>query len=204
MIEVSDSGQPTSFTGNAGKSERWGSELELQWSPLDELLLSASWAHLDGDFDEYPARCGTGAYLGTCINTNDIARRTNAADDQLSLVGDWVFASTDWADFMAHVEVLWRDETYASPLWGGTYEIEGGSYPYIFDDIVMRDRTIVNARLGIENVELSSGTLRAALWAKNLLDEEYNTYGINFSSLGPVTAQYGEPLTWGVDLTWEF
>ncbi len=115
-----------------------------------------------------------------------------------------MFASTDWADFMAHVEVFWQDETYGSPLWGGSYEIEGGSYPYIFDDIVMRDRTIVNARLGIENVELSSGTLRAALWAKNLLDEEYNTYGINFSSLGPVTAQYGEPLTWGMDVTWEF
>ncbi|MCG3170056.1 MAG: Vitamin B12 transporter BtuB [Pseudomonadales bacterium] len=204
MIEVSDSGQPTSFTGNAGKAERWGSELELQWSPLDNLLLTASWAHLDGDFDKYPAQCGTGAYLDTCIETNDIARRTNAPDDQLSLVGDWVFASTDWADFMAHVEVFWQDESYGSPLWGGSYEIEGGSYPYIYDDIVMRDRTIVNARLGIENVELSSGTLRAALWAKNLLDEEYNTYGINFASLGPITAQYGEPLTWGVDLTWEF
>jgi len=204
MIEVNDSGQPTSFTANAGKAERWGTELELQWSPLDNLLLTANWSHLDGDFDKYPAQCGLGAYLDTCIDTDDIARRTNAPDDQLSLVGDWVFAHTDWAEFMAHVEVFWQGETYAAPLWPGSYEIPGGAYPYIYDDIVLDERTLVNARLGIENVALSSGTLRASLWARNLFDEDYNTYGINFSTLGPITAQYGEPRTWGVDLTWEF
>ena len=88
-------------TGNAGKAERWGSELELQWSPLDNLLVAATWAHLDGDFEEYPELCGTGAYASTCIQTEDLALRSNAADDQLSLVTDWVFAQTDWADFMA-------------------------------------------------------------------------------------------------------
>jgi len=115
-----------------------------------------------------------------------------------------VFASTDWADFMAHLEVFWQDEAYASPLWRGSADLGNGEYPFLYDNIVLSDRTLVNARVGIENVELSSGTLRAAVWAKNLLDEEYNTYGINFSSLGPVTAQYGEPLTWGMDVTWEF
>ncbi|MBK6279536.1 MAG: TonB-dependent receptor [Gammaproteobacteria bacterium] len=205
MIEVSDSGQPTSFTGNAGKAERWGSELELQWSPLDNLLIAASWAHMDGDFEEYPPQCGTGDFLNTCINTNDIARRTNAPDDQLSLVGDWVFASTDWADFMAHLEVFWQDETAAAAMWPTTYDIPGGSYPYIYDHIMLKEHTILNARLGIENVELSTGgTLRASLWGRNLGDEEYNTFGINFASLGPVTAHYGEPRSYGMDVTWEF
>ena len=137
MIEVSDSGQPTSFTGNAGEAERWGSELELQWSPTDNLLLAASWAHMDGDFEEYPPQCGTGAFLNTCIDTDDIAQRSNAADDQLSLVGDWVFAKTDWADFMAHVEVFWQDETAAAAMWPTTYDIPGGSYPYIHDHIML-------------------------------------------------------------------
>nr|MBP8925138.1 hypothetical protein [Pseudomonadales bacterium] len=69
---------------------------------------------------------------------------------------------------------------------------------------VLKDRLIVNARIGIENVELSSGTLRTALWVRNLTDEEYGTAGINFASLGPITTQYGEPLTWGMDVSWEF
>ena len=210
QIQVNAQGQPTSFIGNAGKADRWGSELELQWSPLDNLLVAASWAHLDGDFDEFPPLCGTGAYADVCLKTEDKALRAVSPDDQLSLVTDWVFASTDWADFMAHVEVYWQDEAIASALWTNNYAVRDatgatvGTYPVIYDPIVLKDRAIVNARIGIENVELSSGTLRASIWGRNLTDEEYQNFGINFGSLGPITEQYSEPLTYGVDVTYEF
>ena len=205
QIKVGPTGQPTSSTVNAGKAERWGSELELQWSPLDNLLVAATWAHLDGDFEEYPELCGTGAYASTCIQTEDLALRSNAADDQLSLVTDWVFAQTDWADFMAHVEMYWQDETPTSALWTNNYAAgAGNTYPYVYEPIMLEDRLIVNARIGIENIETSAGTLRAAIWGRNLTDEEYNTFGINFGGLGAITAQYGEPLTYGLDVTFEF
>ena len=197
-------GQPTSFTGNAGKAERWGSELELQWAVTDDLLVSASWAHMEGDFEEYPPHCGTGDYLTTCIDTDDLARRPNSPDDQLSVVADWVVARRDWGDVIAHADVFWQDDSYATALWTGSYEIEGGAYPYIYEPIVLADRTIANLRLGIENVELPTGRLRAALWARNLFDEEYDTFGINFGALGPITATYGESRTYGIDLAWEF
>ena len=211
MIRVEENGDPTSFTGNAGKAERWGSELELQWLPLEDLLLAASWSHMEGEFEDYPPQCGDGAYLNTCIDTDGIAQRSLSPDDSLSLTGDWVFARTEAAEFIAHLELFWQDEVPASAMWPGSYgqDLDGdgtqeGNYPYIFDHIMLKDRLLVNARLGIENVRFAQGTLRAALWGRNLTDEEYNTYGINFSSLGPITAQYGEPRTWGVDLTWEF
>ena len=204
QIQVNAQGQPTSYIGNAGEAERWGSEVELQWSPLDDLLVAASWAHLDGDFEKFPPLCGTGAYASVCIETEDKARRASSADDQLSLITDWVFASTDWADFMAHVEVFWQDETAASALWTNNYAVTGGTYPYIYEPIILKDRAVVNARIGIENVELSNGTLRASLWGRNLTDEEYQNFGINFGSLGPITEQYAEPVTYGVDVTFEF
>ncbi|MCG3168617.1 MAG: hypothetical protein CALGDGBN_00114 [Pseudomonadales bacterium] len=195
-----NTGTPTSGFQNAGKAERWGSEIELLWVPTDDLRFAASWAHLDGDFEEYPPVCGTGAYLGTCIDLDDRAVRSNSADDQLSLVTDWVFASTDRADFMAHLELFWNDEVQAAAIWSGSYS----GYPYVFDDVILEDKLLVNARIGIENVQLPSGTLRASLWARNLTDEEYNSYGINFGVLGPIAAQYGEPRTYGIDVTWEF
>ena len=210
QIAAGPGGAATSFIGNAGKAERWGSELELQWSPLDNLLVAASWAHMDGDFEEFPAHCGTGAYANVCLETKDDALRAQSADDQLSLVTDWVFASTDWADFMAHVEVFWQDETAASALWTDTYAVRDasgatvGAYPVVYEPIMMEDRALVNARVGIENVELSNGTLRASIWGRNLTDEEYRTFGIHFPAIGPETAQYGEPLTYGVDVTYEF
>jgi iron complex outermembrane recepter protein len=210
QIKVSDTGQPTSFIGNAGKAERWGSEVEVQWSPLDNLLVSASWAHIDGDFEEFPPLCGTGAYADVCIDTANLARRGVAADDQLSLITDWVFLTTDWAEFMAHVEVFWQDETFASALWTNNYTIRGAgvpagtSFPVTYEPIVLKDRAVVNARLGMENVKMGNGTLRAGLWARNLTDEEYQNFGINFGGLGVITEQYAEPRTYGLDVTWEF
>ncbi|MCG3170224.1 MAG: Vitamin B12 transporter BtuB [Pseudomonadales bacterium] len=206
QIQVNAQGQPTSFIGNAGEADRWGSEIELQWSPTDNLLVAASWAHLEGDFEKFPALCGTGAYANVCrTDTADLAQRAQSADDQLSLVTDWVFLSTDWADFMAHVEVFWQDEIGTSALWTNNYRATGGTYPYIYEPIILKDRTLVNARIGMENVELSNGTsLRASLWANNVFDKEYNTFGINFGSLGVITEQYGAPRTYGLDVIWEF
>ena len=101
QILVSETGQTTSFIGNAGQAERWGAEVEAQWPPLDE-------------------------------------------------------------------------------------------------------RTVVNARLGIENVELGNGTLRASLWGKNIFDQDYPTFGINFGQLGLITEQYAEEASFVLDVTYEF
>ena len=205
QITVSPEGLVTSFIGNAGKSDRWGTELEAQWSPTDTLLVTASWAHLDGDFEKFPPLCGSGAYAAVCINTDGLARRAQGADDQISLVTDWAFAHTDWADFMAHIEVFWQDRTATSALWTNHYNVGGSNYPYVYDDIWLKKRAIVNARIGMENVEFANGTsLRASLWARNLTDKKYNTFGINFAGLGPITDQYGEPRTYGLDVVWEF
>jgi outer membrane receptor protein involved in Fe transport len=101
QILVSETGQTTSFIGNAGQAERWGAEVEAQWLPLDE-------------------------------------------------------------------------------------------------------RTVVNARLGIDNVELGNGTLRASLWSKNIFDQDYPTFGINFGQLGLITEQYAEEARFGLAVTYEF
>ena len=80
---------------------------------------------------------------------------------------DWVFLRTDWAEFIAHTEVFWQSEGYAAALWSGTYSGE----PYVFPNIEVEDRTMVNMRLGMEGIQVGDGTLRAGIWAKNLLDE---------------------------------
>ena len=213
QIQATPDGRLTSFITNAGEADRWGSEIEVQWSPTDSLLVSASWAHMSGDFEKYPELCGSGIYgkgasQEKCLATKNVAERPQSPDNQITLVTDWVFASTDWADFMAHVEVFWQEKTYAAALWTGSYEIgsrTGNIAPVIYDQVVLKDRVLVNLRLGMENVEFSNGSsLRASLWARNVFDREYNSYGMNFGALGPVLAQYGEPRTYGLDVTWEF
>ncbi len=195
QITVSESGQTSSFIGNAGKAERWGGELEVQWLPVDDVLVSLSYSHMDGDFDEYAPLEGP----TVSIDTNDLAKRPSP-DNMVSGVADWVFARTDWAEFIAHGEVHWQSKSYPAALWTGTYSNE----PFVFPTIELDARTIVNMRLGMEGVAVGDGTLRAGLWAKNLTDEDYDTFGINYASLGPVTSQYGIGVSYGLDVTYEF
>jgi iron complex outermembrane recepter protein len=194
-ISVSESGQTSSSTGNAGKSERWGAELETQWLPTDDLMISLTYSHMNGDFDKYATLEGA----NTSINTDNLARRTSP-DNMASGIVDWVFWRTDWAEFIAHTEVFWQSKGYSAALWSGTYSGE----PYVFPDVEVEERTVVNMRLGMEGVQVGNGTLRAGIWARNLFDESYNTFGINFASLGPITNQYGTEATFGMDVTYEF
>ena len=57
QIQVNENGQTATFVGNAGKAERWG----LNWKPVvatDDLMLSLTYSHIDGDFDEYAPLVG--------------------------------------------------------------------------------------------------------------------------------------------------
>ena len=135
----------------------------------------------------------------TTINTNNLAKRTSPSN-MASGIADWVVYRADWAEFIFHTEVYWQSQSYASALWTGSYNGE----PYVYPQIKLDERTIVNMRLGMEGVQVGDGMLRAGLWAKNLTDEDYNTFGINFASLGPITSQYGIGTTFGMDVTYEF
>ena len=195
QIQVDANGRTSSYIGNAGKSERWGGELEAQWLPTDDLMFSLSYSHIDGDFDKYAPLVGP----TTTINTDDLAKRTSPSN-MASAIADWVVYRADWAEFIFHSEVFWQSKSYASALWTGTYNGE----PYVYDQIVLDQRTIVNLRLGMEGVQIGDGYLRAGLWAKNLTDEDYNTFGVNFATGGPITEQYGNGATYGMDVTYEF
>ena len=195
QIQVDENGQTSSFIGNAGKSERWGGEVEAQWLPTDDLMFSLSYSHIDGDFEKYAPLVGP----TTTIDTDNLAKRTSPSN-MASAIADWVVYRANWAEFIVHTEVFYQSKSYASALWTGTYNGE----PYVFDQIELDSRTMVNMRVGMEGVEIGDGYLRAGLWAKNLTGEDYNTFGVNFSSLGPITEQYGIDTTFGLDVTYEF
>jgi len=66
-------------------------------------------------------------------------------------------------------------------------------------DVAQEAYTKINGQLA-----LNRGPWTMALVGKNLTDEDYNTFGINFASLGPITQQYGEGVSYGLDVTYEF
>lgn len=66
---------------------------------------------------------------------------------------------------------------------------------------------MLNARVSFEDVALGSGVLAFSIWAKNLVDEEYKIGGFEVDAGGGNrvgTSQWGEPRTFGMDVSYRF
>jgi outer membrane receptor protein involved in Fe transport len=78
------------------------------------------------------------------------------------------------------------------------------TYPRRNPQQVMDQRTLVSAQLAWQGIKLGDGTLTVTLWGRNLLDDDFPNYSINFGALNFITEQYGDPKTYGLDFTYEF
>lgn len=193
-----DGGVATSLITNAGKADRWGGELEVTVAPAEDLIVSLSYAYVDKDFEEYPPVCGTNEPIN-CIDSLPFAKRT-APGNQFNISADYIFARTSYGEITGYVSANWQDEWPETALWSGVVNGE----PSIVEHQMMDARTLVNARLSLEQIEVGDGLMKISIWGRNLTDDDYPTFATNFGSLGPIAEQYGEPRTYGIDLTYDF
>jgi iron complex outermembrane receptor protein len=190
----------TSVLVNAGQASRWGADLELLAAPTENLVLSLGWSYITGDFDEFPATCTA---AGVCLNTNHLAQRTSPAN-QVSATADYTFAKTDYGIWDLYLQYNWQDESLRTALTTGIVGSGASAIPYVYDSPALDSRSLLNARLTLSEIPVGNKSLRLTLWGKNLLDDDYSNFGINFASLGLITNQYGEPRTYGIEASYKF
>ena len=200
QISVDAQGRTTSSINNAGSSERYGGELEVQYAATDDLVLGFSYSFIRGDFEEYADFC---AATGCIPNTEDLAKR-GSPEQLASMNANYTIARLPFGDLKAYVEANWQDDSRPAALWTGTYGTGAASTAVPFDPIVLDERLLINARLTLDSIAVGDGTLRASLWGRNVFDQDYRTFGINYASLGLIGTQFGEPRTYGLDVTYEF
>ncbi|MGA1423993.1 MAG: TonB-dependent receptor [Steroidobacteraceae bacterium] len=190
---VRPNGSVVSRIQNAGKAKRYGGEIELTARPVDALTVALSWAGVRGTFDEFPiVRNAT----SSIANTVDYAKRGLAPDNQFTANVDWQIAATDLGRLSLNVNANYQSETFAQAMSSDSY----ASGPVIFAQAPNNQRTLVNARLSLSDIDMGSSKLRVSLWGRNLTDEDYREFSFNYgASLGLNLAQYGEPRTYGVD-----
>jgi iron complex outermembrane receptor protein len=206
LIESLPDGTPTTFVTNAGKAERWGGELEMLVAPIDDLVIGVAYAYIHGDFDEFPDVCGT-LDPANCLIGKDFAVRGGSPDNQFNLYADYVFARTSVGEITGYVNLNWQDEWFASAAYPALVPVSRGgkTVPVLYDNPPMDTRTVVDARLSLENVKVGDGAMRFTLWGKNLADEDYSNYGINFGNdIGLLTQNYGDPRTFGIEVAYEY
>lgn len=195
----SSGGVATTRIINAGEADRWGGELEVLVAPVEDLVLGLSYAYINGDFDKFPDVCGTDVPQ-TCIDGVSTAVRPYSPSNQLSLTADYRFAETAYGDFTGFIRVNWQDEWYENALWNGVVDGQPVAYP----STGMDERTLVGARLNLENIPVGDAMMRVSLFGENLTDDDYPVYSINFGALGLISEQYGPPRTWGLELSYEY
>ncbi len=197
----------TSSVVNAGETSRWGTDLEVLAAPIDDLTLGLGWSYISGDFDKFPPTC-TGATPPVCLNTNNLAK-SPAPDNQVSATMDYTFARTDMGAFGLYLQYNYQDESGTAPITTGlvsaNVNVPGSpQVPYEYARQILPSRNLVNARLSWSEIPIGNESLRLTLWGRNLLDEDINVYGINFAALGLYTEQFIEPLTFGIEVAYEF
>lgn len=199
QIKITEDNRALPGLGNSGQAKRWGGEVEVQYLPAEGLLLGLSYAYIKGDFESFPPACNSSVPL-TCIDSKGQAKRSGSPSNALSVSADYIFLRSAIGNLRGYVEVNWQDEWYENTLWTGTVS----GQPVIYPHQVMDSRTLVNARLSLQEIPVGSGTMSVSLWGKNLTNDDYPIYGVNLGALGIIAEQYGDPRTYGLDVTYEF
>jgi iron complex outermembrane receptor protein len=93
------------LTRNAGKSEIEGFELELQWAPIDGLLLAGSYGWIDAKYTELDAAANaSGIFLDNSFN--------NTPENTYSLTADYAQHLGDGGRLAWHAGYAWKDDVY--------------------------------------------------------------------------------------------
>ena len=166
---------------NAGKATVEGAELELTVLPLPGLEVVAKYGYLNGRYDEVKEADGD--------DIADIFRYPHAPQHSYTLDLEYLFPPTPIGDVSVSVGYSWQDEKYSSST------IDSGRY-------IIDNYGLLNARLSLANIPLPKGNLRVAAWGKNLEDREY--YIAHFDLRVLNGAIFGEPRSYGLDITYDF
>jgi iron complex outermembrane receptor protein len=163
---------------NAGKATIDGAELDLTVRPVDSLTATLNYAYLDADFDEVKNAAG--------VDVRGGYRFVQAPLHTYNVNLQYDFPATPIGLFSVLVDYAWQSEKYNSPNGRG----------YRTDDY-----GLLNARLNLADIPVGEGQLRAGLWGRNMEDKEYY---VDFFNGGTPSAVFGEPRSYGIDVTNEY
>lgn len=164
---------------NVGSTDIWGAEIELLASPVEGLTLGLNYGYLDYEINEF-------AYDG--IDIADIAVLSYMPENTASGFIEYSFPPAAMGTLAVRMDASYKDEVNFGPL----------DYALTQAD----DYTLVNARITLSELPFKKVDASIALWGKNLTDEDYQVFGVNFSQFQ--TGSFGDPRAFGVDLRMQF
>lgn len=163
---------------NAGKARIQGLEVDITIKPSDALTFSASYGYTDA---RYKYIAGPNS-----INLANLAMFTNIPKHSVNLGAEYIVSHIPIGTVTAGLNYSFQDRAYAS----------SNDPRYIIPDYGLLD-----ARLTLSDMPVGSGDARLSLWGKNLTDKKYYSFHGNS---GLPSAIFGDPRSYGVDLSFDF
>jgi iron complex outermembrane receptor protein len=178
---------------NVGKATIKGIEIEIVAIPVEGLTANLSYGLLDMKYDEYMFSSAANNFQP--VDVSDAAHFPTAAKQSISLGLQYDFVPFSFGALTARVDAVYSSG-YKNDTLDTMYDQYTESNAY----------TLVNGRLTLGEIQAAQGTLEFSAWGKNMLDEEYRSYGIGSfgAPLGFAGAVYNEPRSWGLDVTYQF
>ena len=193
----------TLLVTNAGDLESYGTELELIFIPVADMTLGTAIGYTKaeyGSFDNgqctveqaffnyYVTEAAQGGSPGTASGCNQ-----DLAGEPLDNSPEWTvssFMQYDMALGTTLVGVLRLEHSYVD-----SYYLDQDLDPNLKNDSV----NLVNLRLTLSN---ESRDWEAIVWGRNMLDEEYYSFGIDIPTFGGYAGVTAPQATYGVTLRW--
>lgn len=163
---------------NAGKASIDGLELDVVARPLPELNLSVAYAWLDAGYDKVEDVLGR--------DITNLYGFVEAPEHKLSATLEYTLPRTAIGAPSATLTYAYQSERVASTSCKACII---GAYG------------LLDARVTLADIRAGNGNLRFSLWGKNLTDEDYYTMHL---MVGVPSAVFGDPRTYGADVTFEF
>ncbi|MBP1687227.1 MAG: TonB-dependent receptor [Deltaproteobacteria bacterium] len=194
----SQQGGLTTQNLNAGKSEYWGSEVEVTAIPLRGLEVTGNYSYLSAKYLEFKSQQIDANGLpvfdqnGTPVLV-DVAnqRKVEYAPAHTFTVGLTYTAPPSSAGvFSAHVDTYFSDRFFG--------------HPEPPQDDAMWSYAVVNGRLQLVDIPLAKGSLDLSVFGRNLFDRKYRVQGFGLGALGWAVDTYGDPRTFGLGMTYRF
>ncbi|MDB3856060.1 TonB-dependent receptor [Halieaceae bacterium] len=172
---------------NAATATMRGAEVEVIAKPTANWDLAFNAAFLDTEYDEYTDTAADGV---TIIDLSKTFEFQHSPESQYSGSAKYTFDPMDAGVLSVRVDYSWTDDQFVRPAPQDSLNVE--SYG------------IWNARVTLSEMSVGNGSMMLSAWGKNLADEEYWINAIALSPAAWNTAQWADPRSYGVELSYEF
>jgi len=195
-------GQVTSVITNAASAAINGLEFEYLFQPVPNFELSGYWNHVAAHYNLYDTRVfnAAGALIAGKDYTNNkfawVPRDTLSVSarytiplgenvGELALQGSYVWQSSMWSDE--------RLQPFAAPAYPANITAPSFIPSY----------GLANFRVEVANI--AGKNLLAAVYVKNAFDKKYQVGSIGvFDLVGVAPVLWGDPRTWGMEVSYRF